>query len=418
MNSVYRTGVRLPTSGQESVEREMDMSAANSLAAPIPRTLIADDQPDVTTALRLLLRQAGYQTEAVNSPEGVIEALKQRDFDLVLMDLNYARDTTSGQEGLDLITSIRRLDSSLPVVVLTGWATVELAVEAMHRGVRDFVQKPWDNHSLLRTLRIQIELGRKRRQRSRLERENRKTTRRLEQELGEAEEIQRALLPRELPLIAGFELAVAWEPARSVSGDYFDVIRFTDGRTAICIADVAGKGLSAALLMSNVQASLKSLATGTTPPHELMTRVNGIICENIVAHRFISCFYALLDPLTGKLAYANAGHDAPMLVRDGRCLRLNESGPVLGVFPAEYYSHSEVQLLPGDALVLFTDGVTEVRNAEGEEFGETRLQQLLTNERLCAAELREKVMSAVTEFGAGNFDDDVTLLVLKANDAA
>lgn len=393
------------------------MSAANSLAAPIPRTLIADDQPDVTTALRLLLRQAGYQTEAVNSPAGVIEAIEQRDFDLVLMDLNYARDTTSGQEGLDLITSIRRLDSTLPVVVLTGWATVELAVEAMHRGVRDFVQKPWDNHSLLRTLRTQIELGRKRRQRGRLEKENRKTTKRLKQELSEAEEIQRALLPSELPLVTGFELAVAWEPARSVSGDYFDVIKFTDGRTAICIADVAGKGLSAALLMSNVQASLKSLATGITPPYELMTRVNGIVCKNIVPHRFISCFYALLDPFTGKLAYANAGHDAPMLVRDGRCLRLNESGPVLGVFPAENYPHSEVQLLPGDALVLFTDGVTEVCNAQGEEFGESRLENLIVDREMSAEGLRETVMSAVTHFGDGKFDDDVTLLVLKANQA-
>ena len=101
------------------------------------------------TALRLLLRNAGYQTEAVTSPAEVLEAIKQSDFDLVLMDLNYARDTTSGQEGLDLITNIRTLDSALPIVVLTAWGSVELAVEAMHRGGRDFVQKPWDNSRLL-----------------------------------------------------------------------------------------------------------------------------------------------------------------------------------------------------------------------------------------------------------------------------
>ena len=389
------------------------MSIANTLAAPVPRTLIADDQPDVAAALRLLLKEAGYQTEAVNSPAAVLEAIKQQDFDLVLMDLNYARDTTSGQEGLDLITSIQRLDSMLPVVVLTGWATVELAVEAMHRGVRDFVQKPWDNHSLLQTLRTQIELGRKRRHRNRLEKENRKVTKRLEQDLGDAEEIQRALLPRELPAVQGFELAVAWEPASAVSGDYFDVIKHNDHHTGICVADVAGKGMSAALLMSNLQAALKSLAIATNSPSELMTRVNSVICENIVPHRFISCFYALLDIRTRKLAYSNAGHYAPILVRDGRCMRLIEGGPVFGVFPKECYAQSEVQLQPGDALVLFTDGVTEVRNAEGEEFGEDRLQQLLTNERLSAAEMREKVMAAVTEFGGGNFDDDVTLLVLK-----
>ncbi len=324
----------------------MSTSIANTLAAPIPRTLIADDQPDVATALHLLLKEAGYQTEAVSSPAAVLEAIKQQDFDLVLMDLNYARDTTSGQEGLDLITNIRRVDSLLPVVVLTGWATVDLAVEAMHRGVRDFVQKPWDNGSLLKTLRTQIEWGRQRRLRNRLEKENRKVSQRLEQDLGDAEEIQRALLPRYLPDVEGFEVAVAWEPASAVSGDYFDVFKFNDHQTGICVADVAGKGMSAALLMSNLQAALKSVATGSLLPSELMTRVNGVICENIVTRRFISCFYALLDTHAGKLTYSNAGHYAPMLIRDGRCTRLNDSGPVLGVFPKESYTHSQVQLLP------------------------------------------------------------------------
>ena len=393
----------------------MDMSIANTLSAPIPRTLIADDQPDVAIALRLLLKEAGYQTEAVNSPAAVLEAIKRENFDLVLMDLNYARDTTSGQEGLDLITSIRHIDSLLPVVVITGWATVELAVEAMHRGVRDFVQKPWDNSTLLHTLRTQIELGRKRRQRSRLEKENRKVSKRLSRELNDAEEIQRALLPQQLPGVNGFELAVAWEPANAVSGDYFDVLTLDERHTGICIADVAGKGMSAALLMSNLQAALKSQASATVPPAELMTSLNSLICENIVSHRFISFIYAALDTRTRKLTYSNAGHYLPMLVRNGRCTRLTESGPVFGVFPNERYQHTEIQLEAGDVLALFTDGVTEVRNADGEEFGEGRLQQLLLDHSLPAAELRNKVMSAVREFGSGNFDDDVTLLVLKAN---
>src|SRR6266850_6898950 len=150
----------------------VEIPNTNSLSAPIPCTLIADDQPDVLVALRLLLRGAGYQTEAVSSPAAVLEAIRQRDFDLVLMDLNYARDTTSGQEGLDLITNIRTLDSALPIVVLTAWGSVELAVEAMHRGVRDFVQKPWDNSQLLQSLRTQIEQGRRRRQQERLDAES------------------------------------------------------------------------------------------------------------------------------------------------------------------------------------------------------------------------------------------------------
>src|SRR2546427_704226 len=137
----------------------MEMMSVNTSSASTPRTLIADDQPDVLAALRLLLKREGFQTEAVTSPAAVLEALKARDFDLVLMDLNYARDTTSGQEGLDLLSRIQALDSSLPVVVMTAWGSIELAVEAMRRGVRDFVQKPWENARLLTILRTQIELG-------------------------------------------------------------------------------------------------------------------------------------------------------------------------------------------------------------------------------------------------------------------
>src|SRR5208282_414930 len=123
------------------------------------RTLIADDQPDVLEALRLLLKNEGYQIEAVNSPAAVLDKLKSGQFDLLLMDLNYTRDTTSGQEGLDLLARIQDIDRTLPVVAMTAWGSVELAVEAMQHGVRDFVLKPWENSRLLRTLRDQIQKG-------------------------------------------------------------------------------------------------------------------------------------------------------------------------------------------------------------------------------------------------------------------
>lgn len=187
---------------------------------PVPRALIADDQPDVLTALRLLLRNAGYQTEAVSSPAEVLEAIRQSNFDLVLMDLNYARDTTSGQEGLDLITNIRALDSALPIVVLTAWGSVELAVEVMHRGGRDFVQKPWDNSRLLKSLDTQIKLGRKKRQRRLVEAESQTVRDKLQHELEEAREIQAALMPRALPEIDGFDIALG--------GDYFDILKFSE----------------------------------------------------------------------------------------------------------------------------------------------------------------------------------------------
>src|SRR5205085_7301744 len=138
----------------------------------MPRILIADDQADVLAALSLLLKGERFQIESASSPEGVLKAIDSRDFDVVLIDLNYARDTTSGSEGLDLLSKIRALDPSLPVVVMTAWGSVDLAVEAMRRGARDFIQKPWDNARLLAVLRTQIELAQALRRGQRLEAEN------------------------------------------------------------------------------------------------------------------------------------------------------------------------------------------------------------------------------------------------------
>src|SRR5262249_21837698 len=260
-----------------------DMEAALPMI-PTPRTLIADDHPDVLAALRMLLRNEGWQTEAATSPAEVIEAVSARDFDLVLMDLNYARDTTSGQEGLDLIARIRALDSALPVVAMTAWASIELAVEAMRRGVADFVQKPWENARLLRILRDQIMAGRARRREQRL-----KATR--DRELAAAEEIQQSLLPRHMPVLKKVGLDVAWRPAGPVSGDYFDVIQFDERRAALCVGDVMGKGMPAALVMSNLQALVKAFATAAAPPQRLCEQINRAVCGNLPEGKYITFFY-------------------------------------------------------------------------------------------------------------------------------
>jgi DNA-binding NtrC family response regulator len=138
-----------------------------------PRVLIADDQPDVLEAIRLLLKAQHYQIETVKKPGDIIKSIEDRDFDVLLMDLNYTRDTTSGQEGLDLLSRIQKLDSTLPVVVMTAWSSVDIAVEAMRRGASDFIQKPWDNARLLTILHTQAELGQALRRGQRLEAENR-----------------------------------------------------------------------------------------------------------------------------------------------------------------------------------------------------------------------------------------------------
>ncbi|HZS08613.1 MAG TPA: SpoIIE family protein phosphatase [Blastocatellia bacterium] len=383
----------------------------DTMTMPAPRTLIADDHPDVLAALDLLLRNEGWQAEMVTSPAAVLDALAERDYDLLLMDLNYTRDTTSGREGLDLLSRIHSLDSTLPVVAMTAWGSIELAVEAMQQGVVDFVQKPWENSRLLKVLSAQIQAGRERRRdlclRAALERSR-------AHELSTAREIQQGLLPQEVPTLAGCEIATAWQTAREVGGDYFDVLQFDDRYAALCIGDASGKGMPAALMMSNVQAMVRATAAANVSPRELCLKINQAMCHNLTEGRFITFIYGLLDTVSRRFLYANAGHNAPMLVRrDGTSRQLTMGGTVLGIVAGGDYPQEEIKLEPGDHLLFFTDGVTEVTNAAGEEFGEWRLLSLLTRYRnLSVAALREKIMAAVTAFSDGDFHDDATLIVL------
>ena len=386
-----------------------------------PRILIADDQQDVLDALRLLLKGHGYSIETVNSPADLLAAVARQEFDILLIDLNYARDTTSGREGLDVLSRLREIADPPPVVAMTGWATVGLAVEAMQYGVSDFVEKPWTNTRLLEILHKQIGLGRERRElRRRAAEEARAREEALihlqeqEREIAEAKAIQEKLLPREIPQMPGYEIATAWQSARLVGGDYFDILPLDDQTLGICIADVAGKGMPAALLMSNLQAAVRGLSSLSIAPDLLCSRLNSIVYRNTESDRFITFFYAHLDGSTRRLAYVNAGHNAPFVVRsDGSHERLRDGGAVLGVFASRNYEMGSAQLSAGDRVILFTDGVTEACNPAGEEFGEARLLRLLEDHRtLSANELQRKIIAVVAEFSGGRWQDDATLLVL------
>jgi sigma-B regulation protein RsbU (phosphoserine phosphatase) len=388
------------------------------------RILIADDQPDVLRALCLLLKGHGYTTETVTSPADLFEALGRAEFDLLLMDLNYARDTTSGREGLDLLTHLKALDGVPPIVVMTGWATVGIAVEAMQRGVTDFVEKPWTNSQLLEVLSKQITLGRERRESARLAVQETQAQKVIasqfheqEHEIAEARAIQEGFLPKEIPQLAGYEIAAAWQSARVVGGDYFDVLPFDGEMCGLCIADVAGKGLPAALLMSNLQAAVRGLASPSLAPEDLCSRLNALLCRNIASDRFVTLFYAQLDGPSRQLRYVSAGHNPPFVVRrDGSHERLREGGVVLGVFANQTFKSDVTQLQSGDRLVLYTDGVTEACNSDDEEFGEDRLLRVLQeNATSPAGEIQKKILQSVTQFSRGTWQDDATLLVVAVN---
>jgi sigma-B regulation protein RsbU (phosphoserine phosphatase) len=397
----------------------------SEMVTPTPRILIADDQPDVLNALRLLLKGQGYETEAVASPAELLRAVAEREFDLLLMDLNYARDTTSGREGLDLLSHLHENEDGPAIVVMTGWATVGLAVEAMQYGVADFVEKPWTNARLLEILQKQIAAGRERRASRRRSAQENKDHKEIaqqfhqqEREVAEARSIQQGLLPKTIPQQAGYEIAGAWQPAQSIGGDYYDVLAFDETTLGLCIADVAGKGLPAALLMSNLQAAVRGLASPALSPDGLCARLNSLVCHNTGNDRFITFFYAQLDGPARLLRYTNAGHNAPIVLHsDGSHQRLQEGGGVLGVFPNQRFAAGAVQLAPGDRVILFTDGVTEASDPAGEEFGEARLLCLLQEYGLSSAStLQEKILAAAEAFSSGHWHDDATLLVVAVSE--
>ena len=367
-----------------------------------PRVLVAEDQEDVIAALHLLLKSAGYETEFARSPQGALDALREKTFDAILLDLNYSRDTTSGTEGLELLSKVQAMDGNLAVVVMTAWGSIELAVKAMHRGACDFVQKPWDNRQLLNTLEVQMK-------RSKALKQKRFSD---ELEQNEAAQIQRALMPGEIPAGDGLTIVASSKSARNVGGDYYDVIRLEGQRSAVCIADVVGKGMGAALLMSNLQAAVRMLAPEISEPRIFCTRVNRAISGNNFPGKFITFFYCVVDTAEKRVDFTNAGHNWPVLAHaDGTCERLNSEDVVMGTVREWNYHQLSAGLRSGDRLVLFTDGITECADDEGTEFGEDRLVDLVCkNVHLPPDQLKDVILKEAECHG--NFVDDATLIVV------
>ena len=389
---------------EKTLEGKIEPTAVTLAPVKGARVLIADDQRDVLEALRLLLKPEGYVVETATSPAAVVRALETSDFDAVLIDLNYTRDTTSGSEGLALLAEIQECDRNVPVIVMTAWGTVEVAVEAMRRGAVDFIQKPWDNWRLIGMVRNQMQ----RRQ------ELLKAKADAEWEMREAGELQRRLLSKHITQIPGIDIAVEWKPARILGGDYFEVLPFEDGTVGLCIADVEGKGVPAALVMSNLQSAVKAFAGSSVQPMALCQRMNAIFCDDVQADRSISMFYAHLEPTSRRLTYTNAGHCPPLLVhRDGREEKLEAGGALLGCLPHWKYEQAEVTLSSGDFLLMYTDGVSEAEDSVDDQFGEARL---VASVRSCgqrsAAGLQKKLFAEVAAHCGNRFRDDATLMVL------
>jgi len=240
--------------------------------------------------------------------------------------------------------------------------------------------------------------------------------RRMARDLDQAAEIQRSFLPGEAPEVAGADLAGYNAACRTVGGDYYDFFTYPNGRVAMVLGDVSGKGMPASLMMAGLQERVQLLADEPQDLAAVMNRLNKITCKKCPSNKFITFFFCVLDPATGELAYCSAGHNPPVLVRaKGGVEYLDGGGPPLGILAIANYSEYRAKLEPDDALAIYSDGVTEANNGQEEEFGDERFAEVLTaNRQKSAVEIVAAVNQALTEFAAGSPPaDDITLIVAR-----
>jgi phosphoserine phosphatase RsbU/P len=239
---------------------------------------------------------------------------------------------------------------------------------------------------------------------------------RLEHELQLASEIQQRFQPTAPPHVAGYELQGISFPCYEIGGDYYDFIERSDGRMIIALGDVSGKGTAAALLMSSLHAAVHAQASSHSSLSETISAVNNYLAENIPSNRFVTLFYAELDPQTGSLSFINAGHNPPLIVHAaGTVENLSSGGLPLGIMPHSPYREGRTQLQPGDVMVIYSDGVSEAVNPQGEEFGTARLHSVVSlNIERSASGIRDRIESALTKFAQGMpAADDITLVIVK-----
>jgi serine phosphatase RsbU (regulator of sigma subunit)/CHASE1-domain containing sensor protein/anti-sigma regulatory factor (Ser/Thr protein kinase) len=239
----------------------------------------------------------------------------------------------------------------------------------------------------------------------------------VEQELGTARSIQHALLPKDLPKLEGWKIAYHYQPAREVGGDFYDFLRLDDGRIGLVIGDVSGKGIAAALVMANTQSVLRAVARrGNIAPGRVLAEANEVLYAYIPAGTFVTCFYAVLDPESGRLVYSNAGHDPPYSQRGGDAQELRARGMPLGLMPGMPYEEKEAVLAVGDDLLLYSDGLVEAHDPEGEMFGFPRLRKfIMTQSAGSGEELVDFLLAELGRFTGADSEqeDDITLVTLE-----
>ena len=377
------------------------------------KILVVDDEPDleplILQRMRRNIRSGRYSfVFAGNGIEALERLSADSEIDMVISDINMPQ-----MDGLTLLEQIPKVDPNVRSVIISAYGDMRNIRTAMNRGAFDFVTKPLDFEDLQitidRTLQHMAEWKEALLSRDKLVA--------LQNELDVASKMQQSILPTSFPETPEFEVYGNMVPARNVGGDFFDLIPMENGRLGLSVADVSDKGVPAALFMMSSRTLLKGSAIGMGAPGGVLTEVNDLLNENNETMMFVTLVYALYDPESGTLTYANGGHCNPLVVHpDGSSVELALTGGVaLGVMPGLDYREDHTTLNPGDTMILYTDGVSEAMNAEGEEFGVERLQQLFANQPPTSARMAtEAIFQAVSDFAGGTpQSDDVTCLVLR-----
>ncbi len=376
------------------------------------KILVVDDEPDLEHLVRQRMRRdvrAGRYVFAFahNGLEALDILNEDPDIDMVLTDINMPQ-----MDGLTLLEQIPKVDPNIRSVIVSAYGDMKNIRTAMNRGAFDFVTKPID----FQDLRITIDRTLHHMALWREALASRDKLVALQNELHVASEMQQSILPTQFPDQPGCQMFGNMVPAREVGGDFFDIVNLEQGRIGLAIADVSDKGVPAALFMMSSRTLLKGTAIGDPNPGTVLTEVNELLEQDNEAAMFVTMFYAVFDPATGELAYANGGHNPPIIVHpDGRSTVLPQTdGIALGIMPDFEFAQNEITLSPGDILVLYTDGVTEAMNNRGEEFEMDRLRAVFDGAQWGdARRANQAVFDAVHAFaGETPQFDDITCLTL------
>jgi serine phosphatase RsbU (regulator of sigma subunit)/predicted ester cyclase len=292
-------------------------------------------------------------------------------------------------------------------VAPTGREATNMAI-AIHRIVGGKIAEEWGVGTSISEVREGFVARWQHLEQERIEREY------VEHELRVARRIQQASLPEEVPTLEGWQITPFYQPAREVGGDFYDFHLLSEGRVGLVVGDATGKGVPAALVMSTTCGMLRLAAQSYSSPGEMLQGVNEALCPNIPANMFVTCFYAILDPESGQLRYANAGHDLPYLHRNGDAEELRARGMPLGLMPGMGYEEMELVLEAGESVLFYSDGLVEAHDPEGEMFGFPRLRALIAEhgeERALGDFLLEQLCSFTGE--GWEQEDDITLLTLR-----